>query len=90
MKRQLRAFTPRPKSDGDGTWWHRVGSAHENDKGQVFIWLDSVPVPDVDGKVVIALFEPQEDEPGKAKPKNTRTRANKPVAAQELDDEIPF
>jgi len=84
MGKRFDACTPRPKHGG-GTWWHRVGSAFENDKGQVTVYLDSVPVPDKErGNIVIMLFEPKERE--RVAEMDGSGKKEKP----KFDDEIPF
>ena len=86
MGKRFDVCTPRPKTnrqgESDGTWWHRVGNAYQNDKGLITVYLDSVPVPDPDkeNKIVMMLFEPKEK--GESKPAQRTSRAD--------DDEIPF
>jgi len=90
MPKRYDAMTPRPKYNEDGVWWHRVGQAHQNDKGQITIYLDSVPVPDPkkENKIVIMLFEPKE--------RSERSSDDKPSFGASKrrtevdDDEIPF
>lgn len=50
---------PRAKKDG-GTFWARVGTAWENDKG-IQVVFDALPLPDAEGRCVVNLFEPRED-----------------------------
>lgn len=50
--------SPRKKKDG-GTFWHRVGMAWEGEKG-ISIEFSSLPLPDVEGRVRVSLFEPRE------------------------------
>jgi len=80
------ASTPRPKSDGTGSYWVRVGSAFQNDQnGLITIYLDAYPVPDKEGVVKIMLFEPRERQPNQQAPaQNHRT------TREALDDDIPF
>jgi len=71
--------TPRPKHREDGVWWHRIGNGSMNEKGQVTVWLESLPIPDDDGKVVVMLFEKREEQDDwRAKP------------APPIDDEVPY
>jgi len=75
--------SPRAKKDG-GTYWHRVGTAFQGDKG-ISIVFDSVPLPDAEGRVRVNLFE--------SKPRANAGGYQKPAApapAAGLDDEIPF
>lgn len=98
-KKRFDVVTPRPKYGG-GTWWHRVGNAHQNEEGRITIYLDSVPVPDPekDNKIVMMLFEPREDDADSGKKgKGSGAGAGKGKRGQqqaslseELDDEIPF
>lgn len=55
----LHVVTPRKKKDGS-TYWHRIGTAFDGEKG-IGIELDSLPIPDADGRCSIRLFEPRED-----------------------------
>lgn len=91
------AVTPRPKYKEEGrVWWHRIGSAVENEKGQIAIYLDSVPVPDAkEGKVVIMLFEQREEDRDNPETRKStrdagaRSRTEKRVSDIDVD-EIPF
>lgn len=77
-------LSPRPKKDG-GTFWHRVGTAWQGDKG-INVTFDSLPIPDAEGRVSVSLFEPRE--------KQSRTPPDDFVAGEtppaDLDDAIPF
>lgn len=85
MTRKFKVMVPRPKYNEDGVWWHRVGSAHENAKGQIFVYLDSNPIPGEDGQVKLMLFERDDDyQRNDARPKGSGTPDYGP------DDEIPF
>lgn len=87
-KRRFNAVTPRPKYGEEGAvWWHQVGNAVENDKGQISIYLDSVPVPDQEsGSIKIMLFEKKSDDE-KPKPRPAATRGGR---RSDMDEEIPF
>lgn len=63
-KRRFDVCCARPKYNEEGVWWHKVGSAFENDKGQVNVFLNSVPVPDSskDNQICFTLFEQKEDD----------------------------
>jgi hypothetical protein len=50
--------TPRKKKDG-GTYWVKIGTAWEGDKG-IQLVFDALPIPDDQGRVVANLFEPRE------------------------------
>lgn len=58
MSRRYNVCTPRARKDK--TYWHSVGSAFEDEKG-ITVYLDSSPYPDADGRVVLKLFEPREN-----------------------------
>lgn len=89
MAKRFNVATPKPKYNQPGeTWWHRVGSAWQNEKGLITVYLDSYPIPDKDGVVKMMLFEPK-DEDRPASPKQEPARSTK-TYAEELDDEIPF
>lgn len=77
---------PRPKRDG-GTFWHRIGTMMPNDKGGFMIYLDSLPMPDKEGRCAVAAFAPkdQDDKPAR---KAAGGYANR--VAADLDDSIPF
>jgi hypothetical protein len=88
-KRKFNACTPRPKQDG-GVWWHKVGSAYENEKGQISVYLNSVPVPDPEkeNQVCFTLFEDTERDAERREGRRPapRTSGN----SNKDDDEIPF
>lgn len=82
MPKRFDVCSPRPRKDSDKPYWHRVGTAWENEKG-VSITFDSLPLPDKEGRVSVLLFEakekPQGEQPAKAV-----------AASNDMDDEIPF
>ena len=86
MSKRFDCCTPRPKKDGT-VWWHKVGSAWQNDKGNITVYLDSVPVPDGrnDNKVIIHLFEQEE----RQKEEPPKVEGSEQMKAH-LKDEIPF
>jgi hypothetical protein len=90
MGQRYDACSPRPykkKKDGEEkTYWHKVGTAWQNDKGLVTIYLDSYPVPDPskEGKAVIMLFEPKDEEQAAKSGKPSR------LSTKYDEDEIPF
>lgn len=73
------AMTPRTKKDGS-TFWHRVGTGWAGQKG-IQVVLDSLPIPDAEGRVVINLFEPRE-------PQQQRQQTRQAQPAYD-DDEVP-
>ncbi len=95
MAKRYDVCTPRPKYGEEGkSWWHRVGSAHQNDKGLITIYLDSVPVPDAarENKIVMMLFEPRERETEQTPARSAAAPKSKGSAPRRGadDDEIPF
>ncbi len=83
MASRFDVLAPRKKKDG-GTFWHRVGTAWQGDKG-INVVFDSLPLPDAEGRVSVSLFEPRDDN-RQQKPQG------KPQAAQDnpLDDDVPW
>jgi hypothetical protein len=57
--------TPRKSKDGK-TFWTRIGTAFDGDKGIQLIF-DALPIPDAEGRCVANLFEPKprEDAPAR-------------------------
>lgn len=53
--------SPRPKKDG-GTFWHRVGVMFADDKGGFSIMLDSLPIPDKEGRLMVKAFPPKDQQ----------------------------
>lgn len=82
--------TPRPRKDSDKPYWHKVGTAFADDRGGFTGYLDSLPLPDSEGRTVIKLFE--------AKSRDEQHRASLNRGQQgggsnrdDLDDsDIPF
>jgi hypothetical protein len=48
-----------PRKGRDKTFWTRIGTAFENEKGIQLIF-DALPLPDAEGRCVANLFEPKE------------------------------
>lgn len=79
MKR-YNVCSPRPGKEK--TFWHRVGTAFDGEKGMNIVF-DSLPIPDEKGRVAVFLFEATEKGASKTKPQAS-------AASGDLDDEIPF
>ena len=47
-----------PRKGKDKTFWTRIGTAFEGDKGIQLIF-DALPLPDAEGRCVANLFEPE-------------------------------
>ena len=84
MSKRYDAMIPRPGKDNK-TYWHRIGTGFLSDKGQMGIILDSLPIPDKDGRVSIQLFEPKP----KGEAAATPAKSSRPVS-EELNDDVPF
>lgn len=63
MSKRFDVMAPRPGREEGKTFWHRVGTAWEGEKG-IGIEFDSLPIPDKEGKVKVRLFEPREKSQG--------------------------
>lgn len=58
MNKRYDICTPRKGRD-DKTFWTRIGTAWEGDKG-IQLVFDALPIPDSEGRCVANLFEPKE------------------------------
>jgi hypothetical protein len=58
MSKRFDIASPRKGKDGR-TYWTRIGTAFEGDKGIQLIF-DALPLPDAEGRCVANLFEPRE------------------------------
>lgn len=76
-----------PRKGRDKTFWHRIGTAWEGDKG-IQLVFDSLPLPDPEGRVVANLFEPRDRD------QQHRDSLNRGQQGggnhDDLDDRIPF
>ena len=72
------------KGKDDKTFWCRIGTAWENDKG-IQLVFDALPLPDSEGRCVANLFEPKERDGGAV-----RSATPRQSVADDLEDEIPF
>jgi hypothetical protein len=77
MSKRYDICTPR-KGREDKTFWTRIGTAWENEKG-IQLVFDALPLPDAEGRCVANLFEPRERE-------QTQQRQTHPAG---FDDEVP-
>ena len=84
MTKRYDVCAPRAGKD-DKTYWHKVGSAFEGDKG-IGIVFDSLPLPDKDGRVSVRLFEPKERS---VKPSEVIAQKRQ-AGGDAMNDEIPF
>lgn len=83
MAKRFDVCSPRPRKDSDKPYWHRVGTAWDNDKGTM-IYFDSLPLPDEKGRVAVALFEAKEKQSENPAPAVRRSPKD------EMNDDIPF
>lgn len=91
MSKRYNVCSPRPKKDG-GTWWCRVGTAFEGEKG-INVLFDSLPLPDKDGRVSVSLFEQREDQQGAAQAgavQETAPAGRRSSLSRDPEDSIPF
>lgn len=81
---------PRPGREEGKTFWHRLGTAFEGDKG-IGIIFDSLPLPDKDGRVTVRLFEPREKSTGSGAggAGQESAPAGRRVSVS-MNDDIPF
>lgn len=92
-KKRFDACTPRPKWGKEGeVWWHRIGTAVTNEKGNVTVYLDSLPFPDKEGRVAVMLFEQRDREETTQRRGDSRTERRESAGRRQVDedDEIPF
>lgn len=92
MAKRYDICTPR-KGSQDKTFWHRIGTAWEGDKG-IQLVFDSLPIPDADGRCVANLFEPRDNDRAKSA-QNDQQQAQQRSQGwggnnDQLDDDIPF
>ena len=80
MANRWDVMAPRKGKD-DKTFWHRVGTAWQGDKG-ISITFDSLPLADDKGRVAVFLFEPREKGGGGGKP---AAKGN-----DDFGDSVPF
>lgn len=88
MAKRFDVCSPRPKKDGT-TFWHRVGTAFEGEKG-IGIIFDSLPMPDKEGRVSVQLFEPREKTEATARAAAPARAPARASARDDLNDDIPF
>lgn len=83
-----------PRKGRDKTFWVRVGTAFEGDKG-INIVFDALPLPDTEGRVSVSLFEPR-DNSGSGRPAQQQSRQGGGGGGgggwgdDDLNDSIPF
>ena len=86
MSKRFDISAPRKKKDG-GTYWVKIGTAWENDKG-IQLVFDALPLPDAEGRCVANLFEPRDRDAAHRSNLGNGPKAD--AYADDLDDSIPF
>ena len=90
MSNRFDLCSPRPKKDG-GTFWHRVGVMFADDKGGFSIMLDSLPIPDKEGRLVVKAFPPKDqDNRQGSQPYNAPAQPSGGGGSFNDEDSIPF
>lgn len=71
-----------PRKGKDKTFWTRIGTAFEGDKG-IQLLFDALPLTDAEGRCVANLFEPREKQ---------QTEQPRQPASQydDMDEDRPF
>lgn len=75
------------KKQGDKWRANRLGSVKKNDKGQLIVYLDSLPFPDAEGNVRLTIQAKQERDYGASLGGKSDHQAPE---RHDLDDAIPF
>ena len=70
------------RKQGDKWRAQRLGSAKKNDKGQLNVYLDALPIPDSEGNVRLTIQQKQE--------RGQQRDAGQSHSQLGIDDEIPF
>lgn len=85
MAKRFDIATPRKGRD-DKTYWTKIGTAWQNDRGGIQLVFDALPIADSEGRVVANLFEPKERDGGqRQQPQQGGGRG-----FDDLDDSVPF
>lgn len=92
MANRFDIMTPRKGRD-DKTFWTRIGTAWQNDKG-IQLVFDALPLPDAEGRCVASLFEPRDNDRARsANADRQQARGNggpQNKYSDDMDDSIPF
>lgn len=91
MSKRYDIMTPRKGRD-DKTFWTRIGTAWQNDKGGIQLVFEALPLPDAEGRCVANLFEPRENDNPRGRSaaadrKEARNRSQSPYG--DIDDNLP-
>jgi hypothetical protein len=96
MSTRYDVLSPRKRADSDKTYWHRVGTAFERERGGLSVVLDSLPLPDAEGQVRLLIVEAKarDEAPSQAAAVSNVTplprRATGGTASGNEGDAIPF
>jgi hypothetical protein len=88
MSKRYDIATPRKGKD-DKTFWTRIGTAWENEKG-IQLVFDALPLPDADGRCVANLFEPRDNRSGARDRNEAGGRSGAQPSYADDDSPIPF
>lgn len=89
MSKRYDIATPRKGKD-DKTFWTRIGTAWENEKG-IQLVFDALPLPDAEGRCVANLFEPRErQDNGGGRQQQSGGRGSGNAGGSWGSDEPPF
>lgn len=78
-----------PRQGRDKTFWVRVGTAFEGEKG-IGIEFDALPLPDKEGRVSVRLFEPREKSAAVAQPAEGYPNYGRQPATVGPEDDVAF
>lgn len=81
MSKVYDVCSARARKNSDKPYWHRIGAVWEGRNGLV-LTLDSLPLPNAEGQVILSLFVPKEKDAGQQTAQGGVTG--------HLDDEVPF
>jgi hypothetical protein len=82
------------KQNQNGKWrFIKLGYAKPNPKGGWYLNFDALPLPDEQGRVSVAMKEPQErtdGQGGASSAPSDYARQTRDAGAPDLDDAVPF
>lgn len=90
MNKRHDVLVARPKRD-EGTWWHKIGTAFDGKDGGMNVVLDSLPLPDKDGRVSFIIREAKDlREASGTAPRRAPAPQGASMGISPIDDQIPF
>jgi hypothetical protein len=79
------------KQGQNGKWrFIRLGYAKPNPKGGWYLNFDALPLPDENGRVSVAMKEPQERDGQGGDVYSRPVSSGAPMAGVDIEDNIPF